>query len=251
MRKKIVAGNWKMNKTPAEAVELVNMLKDGCEAAKCDVVFCVPFIDLVPVCEALKGYKNIAVGAQNMHFEDNGAYTGEISAPMLKEIGVKYVILGHSERREYFGETDKLINKKMKHALRRGLIPIVCVGESLEMKEEGITHDHISIQIKRAFKGIDIDDAKKVIIAYEPIWAIGTGRTASAYQAEEVCAGIRAIISDIYDDETAEEIRIQYGGSMNAENCTELMAMPDIDGGLIGGASLKADFNLITGSVKE
>lgn len=251
MRKKIVAGNWKMNKTPSEAVQLVNMLKDGCEGAKCDVVFCVPFVDLVPVCEVLKGYKNIAVGAQNMYFEDNGAYTGEVSAAMLKDIGVKYVILGHSERREYFGESDALINKKIRQALRNDLIPILCVGETLEMKDEGITHDHIAIQIKRAFKKVDIDDAAKVVIAYEPIWAIGTGRTASAYQAEEVCAGIRAIIGDIYNEEVAEEIRIQYGGSMNAENCEELMSMPDIDGGLIGGASLKLDFNLITGSVRE
>ncbi|MCC8015616.1 MAG: triose-phosphate isomerase [Eubacterium sp.] len=251
MRKKIIAGNWKMNMTPSEAVNLVNLLKDGCENALCDVVFCVPFVDIAAVTKELEGCKNIAVGAQNMHFENNGAYTGEVSADMLKELGVKYVILGHSERREYFGETDHMVNKKMKQALKRGLIPIVCVGESLEMKDEGITIDHIAIQIKRAFKKIDADDAKKVIIAYEPIWAIGTGRTASAYQAEEVCAGIRAIINDIYGDETAEAIRIQYGGSMNAENCESLLAMPDIDGGLIGGASLKADFNLITGCVKE
>lgn len=251
MRKKIIAGNWKMNMTPSEAKTLVAILKDGGESALCDVVFCVPFIDIPTVTESLKGCKNISVGTQNMHFEEAGAYTGEISAPMLKELGVKYVILGHSERREYFGETDEMINKKMKKALRSGLIPILCVGETLQMKDEGITHDHISIQVKKAFQKIDIDDAKRVIIAYEPIWAIGTGRTASAYQAEEVCASIRAIISDIYDDETAEEIRIQYGGSMNAENCESLLSMPDIDGGLIGGASLKADFNLITGCVKE
>lgn len=237
--------------TPSEAKTLVAILKDGGESALCDVVFCVPFIDIPTVTESLKGCKNISVGAQNMHFEEAGAYTGEISAPMLKELGVKYVILGHSERREYFGETDEMINKKMKKTLRSGLIPILCVGETLQMKDEGITHDHISIQVKKAFQKIDIDDAKRVIIAYEPIWAIGTGRTASAYQAEEVCASIRAIISDIYDDETAEKIRIQYGGSMNAENCESLLSMPDIDGGLIGGASLKADFNLITGCVKE
>lgn len=251
MRKKIIAGNWKMNMTPSEAVSLVALLKEGSENALCDVVFCVPFVDIPTVCEAVKDCSNISVGAQNMHFEEAGAYTGEVSAHMLKELGVKYVILGHSERREYFGETDDMINKKMRKALKSGLIPILCVGETLKMKDEGITNDHIAIQVKKAFQKIDIDDAKKVIIAYEPIWAIGTGRTASAYQAEEVCASIRAIISDIYDDETAEEIRIQYGGSMNAENCESLLSMPDIDGGLIGGASLKADFNLITGCVKE
>ncbi|MCC8097635.1 MAG: triose-phosphate isomerase [Eubacterium sp.] len=251
MRKKIIAGNWKMNMTPSEAASLVALLKDGSENALCDVVFCVPFVDIPTVTEAVRDCSNISVGAQNMHFEEAGAYTGEVSAHMLKELGVKYVILGHSERREYFGETDDMINKKMRKALKSGLIPILCVGETLKMKDEGITNDHIAIQVKKAFQKIDIDDAKKVIIAYEPIWAIGTGRTASAYQAEEVCASIRAIISDIYDDETAEEIRIQYGGSMNAENCESLLAMPDIDGGLIGGASLKADFNLITGCVKE
>ncbi len=252
MRKKIIAGNWKMNKTPKEAVELVELLKDGCEKAGCDVVFCVPFIDIVPVAEALKGTSNIALGAENMHFEDAGAFTGEISAIMLKEVGVKYVILGHSERREYFGETDELINKKLRHALESGLIPILCVGETLQQREDGITLDFISIQIKKAFKGVDIDDAKKVVIAYEPIWAIGTGKTATATQAENVCAGIRSIIGDIYDDETADQIRIQYGGSMNAGNAAELLSMPDIDGGLIGGASLKADFLEITeaGSVQ-
>lgn len=251
MRKNIIAGNWKMNLTPSESKGLVNMLKDACEAAKCDVVFCVPYVDIDTVTKELEGCKNIAVGAQNLHFEDHGAYTGEVSADMLKEMGVKYVIIGHSERRQYFGETDETVNKKIKMALRKGLIPILCVGETLQMKDDGITIDHISIQIKRAFRGVDSEDVDRIIIAYEPIWAIGTGRTASAYQAEEVCAGIRAIIGDIYGDEIAENIRILYGGSMNSENCEELMAMPDIDGGLIGGASLKNDFNLIVNSVRE
>ena len=244
MRKKIIAGNWKMNMVPSEAVKLVETLQPLVQNEDVDVVYCVPAIDLVPVVDAVKG-SNVHVGAENLYFEDKGAYTGEISADMLVDAGVEYVIMGHSERRGYFHETDEDINKKLRKALEKGLKPIVCCGESLEQREQGITEDWIRMQIKIAFQEVTKEQAAGVVIAYEPIWAIGTGRTATAAQAEEVCKSIRDTIAEIYDTDTAEAIRIQYGGSMNAGNCKELLAQPDIDGGLIGGASLKPDFGTI------
>ena len=243
-RKKIIAGNWKMNMTPSQAVELVNTLKPLVVNDEVDVVFCVPAIDLVPVMEATKG-TNIQVGAENMYFEDKGAYTGEIAPAMLTDIGVKYVIIGHSERREYFAETDETVNKKVLKAFEHGLTPIICCGESLTQREQGITIDWIRQQIKIAFLNVTADQAKTAVIAYEPIWAIGTGKTATTEQAQEVCAAIRACIGEIYDEATAEAIRIQYGGSVNAATAPELFAQPDIDGGLVGGASLKPDFGKI------
>ena len=249
-RKKIIAGNWKMNMTPSEAVKLVETLKPLVANDDVDVVFCVPAIDILPVVEAAKG-SNIQVGAENMYFEEKGAFTGEVSAEMLKDLGVDYVIMGHSERREYNNETDETVNLKAKKALEKGLIPIVCCGESLEQREAGITMDWIAIQIKKAFAGISADDTKKVVVAYEPIWAIGTGKTATDDQAEEVCGGIRELLENLYDAETAKAITIQYGGSMNPKNCAGLLAKPNIDGGLIGGASLKsADFAVITKAAK-
>ncbi len=244
MRKKIVAGNWKMNKTPSEAVAFANSIKASVDTTECDVVFCVPAIDIVPVVEAVKG-TNIAVGAENMHFEDSGAYTGELSADMLLDAGVKYVVLGHSERREYFGETDEIVNKKVLKAIAKGLVPIVCIGETLKQREQGITVDLVRMQAKIALNGVTADQAKEVVIAYEPIWAIGTGKTATDDQAEEVCAAIRQVIKEIYDEATAEAIRIQYGGSVNGANAGSLFAMPNIDGGLVGGASLKPEFEKI------
>ncbi len=243
-RKKIIAGNWKMNMTPSEAVELVNTLKPLVANEEVDVVFCVPAIDIVPVVEAVKG-TNIQVGAENMYFEEKGAYTGEISPNMLTDAGVKYVILGHSERREYFGETNEDINKKMHKAFEHGLTPIMCCGETLTQREQGVTMDFIRQQVKVGFQGITADQAKAAVIAYEPIWAIGTGKTATTEQAQEVCAGIRACIAEIYDEATAEAIRIQYGGSVNAATAPDLFAQADIDGGLVGGAALKPDFGKI------
>lgn len=244
MRKRIIAGNWKMNMTPSQAVELVNTLKPLVANEEADVVFCVPAIDIVPVIEACKG-TNIQVGAENMYFEESGAYTGEISPDMLTDVGVKYVVLGHSERREYFHETNADVNKKVLKALEHGITPIMCCGETLEQREQGVTMDFIRQQVKVGLQNVTADQAKTTVIAYEPIWAIGTGKTATTEQAEEVCRGIRACIAEIYDDATAAEIRIQYGGSVNAGNAAELFAQPDIDGGLVGGASLKADFGKI------
>lgn len=243
-RKKIIAGNWKMNKTPSEAVALVNELKPLVANDEVDVVFGVPAIDIVPVVEACKG-TNIEVAAENMYYEESGAYTGEIAPAMLVDAGVKYVILGHSERRDYFKETDADINKKVLKAFEHGLTPIMCCGESLEQREQGITMDWIRQQVKIGFQNVTADQAKAAVIAYEPIWAIGTGMTATSEQAEEVCKGIRECIAEIYDEATAEAIRIQYGGSVNASNAAELFAMPNIDGGLVGGASLKPDFGQI------
>lgn len=243
-RKKIIAGNWKMNMTPSQAVELVNTLKPLVVNDEVDVVFCVPAIDLVPVMEATKG-TNIQVGAENMYFEDKGAYTGEIAPAMLTDIGVKYVIIGHSERREYFAETDETVNKKVLKAFEHGLTPIICCGESLKQREQGITIDWIRQQIKIAFQGVTAEQAKTAVVAYEPIWAIGTGKVATTEQAEEVCAAIRVCIGEIYDEATAGAIRIQYGGSVSAASAPELFAQPDIDGGLVGGASLKPDFGKI------
>ena len=243
-RRKIIAGNWKMNKTPSEAKALCEELLPLVKNDDVDVVFCVPAIDIIPVVEAVKG-SNVKVGAENMYFEDAGAYTGEISAAMLKDAGVEYVILGHSERRDYFKEDDELLNKKVKKAFAEGLTPILCCGETLEQREMGITLDWIRLQIKSDLDGVDASDVKRLVIAYEPIWAIGTGKTATSDQAEEVCAAIRKCIGEMYDDATAEAVRIQYGGSVNAGNAAELFAKPDIDGGLVGGASLKADFGSI------
>ena len=243
-RKKIVAGNWKMNMTPSQAVKLVEELKPLVVSDDVEVVYCVPAIDIVPVVEAVKG-TNVAVGAENMYFEESGAYTGEISAAMLVDAGVKYVIIGHSERRDYFKEDDVLLNKKVKKAFEAGLTPILCCGESLEQREMGVTMDWIRLQIKSDLAGITADQVKSMVIAYEPIWAIGTGKTATSDLAQEVCKGIRDCIAEIYDEATAEAVRIQYGGSMNAGNAAELLAKPDIDGGLIGGASLKAEFGQV------
>ena len=243
-RKKIIAGNWKMNMTPSEAVKLVEELKPLVKNDDVDVVFCVPAIDIVPVVEACKG-TNIEVGAENMYFEEKGAYTGEISAAMLLDAGVKYVIIGHSERRDYFKEDECLLNKKVKKAFEAGLTPILCCGESLEQREMGITLDFIRMQIKSDLKDITAAQVASMVIAYEPIWAIGTGKTATSDQAEEVCAAIRECIKEIYDEATAEAVRIQYGGSVNAGNAAELFAKADIDGGLVGGASLKAEFGNI------
>ncbi len=240
MRKTVIAGNWKMNKLPSETYNFVKEIAKLTENSSCSVVCCTPFLCLS---EAIKAAENthVEIGAENLHFEDSGAYTGEISADMLKAIGVKYVIIGHSERRQYFAETDETINLKTKKALEKGLIPIVCVGESLEERESGVTMDLISMQIKKAFMGISAELAKKIIVAYEPIWAIGTGKTATSDQAQEVCLGIRIVLSQLYSKDLADEITIQYGGSMNEKNAAELLSKPDIDGGLIGGASLVAE----------
>ena len=243
-RKKIIAGNWKMNMTPSEAVELVNTLKPLVANDDVDVVFCVPAIYFIPVVEATKG-SNIQVGAENMYFEEKGAYTGEISPNMLVDAGVKYVILGHSERREYFAETDETVNKKVLKAFEHGLTPIICCGETLTQREQGVTMDFIRQQVKVGFLGVTAEQAKTAVIAYEPIWAIGTGKTATTEQAQEVCKGIRECIAEIYDEATAEAIRIQYGGSVNAATAPELFVQPDIDGGLVGGAALKPDFGKI------
>ena len=230
--------------TPSEAVALVNELKPLVVNDEVDVVFCVPAIDIIPAMEAAKG-TNIQIGAENMYFEEKGAYTGEISPNMLNDAGVKYVIIGHSERREYFAETNKTVNKKVLKAFEHGITPIICCGESLTQREQGITIDWIRQQIKIAFLNVTADQAKTAVIAYEPIWAIGTGKVATTEQAEEVCAAIRACIGEIYDEATAQAIRIQYGGSVSAASAPELFAQPDIDGGLVGGASLKPDFGKI------
>ena len=243
-RKKIVAGNWKMNMTPSQAVKLVEELKPLVVSDDVEVVYCVPAIDIVPVVEAVKG-TNVAVGAENMYFEEKGAYTGEISPAMLVDAGVKYVVLGHSERREYFGETNEDVNKKVLKAFEHGITPIMCCGESLEQREQGITMDWIRQQVKVGLQNVTADQAKTMVIAYEPIWAIGTGKTATSEQAQEICKGIRDCVAEIYDTDTAAAIRIQYGGSVNAGNAAELFAMGDIDGGLVGGASLKPDFGKI------
>ena len=243
-RRKIIAGNWKMNKTPSQAVALINELKPLVASEDVDVVFCVPAICIIPAMEAAKG-SNISIGAENMFYEESGAYTGEIAPSMLTDVGVKYVIIGHSERREYFAETDVTVNKKVKKAFEHGITPIVCCGETLTQREQGVTIDFIRQQIKIAFLDVTADQAKTAVIAYEPIWAIGTGKVATTEQAQEVCAAIRACIAEIYDEATAEAIRIQYGGSVSAASAPELFAQPDIDGGLVGGAALKPDFGKI------
>lgn len=241
MRRKVVAGNWKMNMTPDEAVKLVNELKPNVDNAEVDVIFCVPAIDIVPVVEACKG-SNISVGAENMFYEEKGAYTGEISPNMLTAAGTSYVIIGHSERRQYFKEDDDIINKKIRKAIEHDITPIICCGETLEQREAGTTLELIKKQIGGAFKYISPEHAQKCIIAYEPIWAIGTGRVATTEQAQEVCCAIRNMIRDIYGTVIADDIRILYGGSVNASNAAQLFSQPDIDGGLVGGASLKPEF---------
>jgi len=243
-RKKIIAGNWKMNMTPSQAVALINELKPLVATEDADVVLCVPAIDIIPAVEAAKG-SNIEIGAEKMYFEEKGAFTGEISPSMLTDAGAKYVIIGHSERREYFAETDVSVNAKVKKAFEHGLKPIICCGETLTQREQGVTIDFIRQQIKIAFLDITADQAKTAVIAYEPIWAIGTGKVATTEQAQEVCSAIRACIAEIYDEATAAAIRVQYGGSVSASSAPELFAQADIDGGLVGGASLKADFGKI------
>ena len=245
LRQAVIAGNWKMNKTRPEAKALIEELKPIAEKASCGVVICVPFTNLETAVELTKG-TNIKVGAENVHFEKSGAFTGEISADMLKEIGVEYVIIGHSERRQYFGETDETVNKRTKAALAAGLKPIVCVGELLWERECNITEEVVARQIKLDLFDVSAEDVKKTIIAYEPVWAIGTGKVATAEQAEEVCKLIRDVLAKLYDKETADAVTIQYGGSMNPKNAAELLAQEDVDGGLIGGASLKAaDFGVL------
>ena len=245
VRKAVIAGNWKMNKTPAETTALINEMKPLVADADCDVVLCVPYIDIAAAVEAAKG-SNIKIGAENCHREKSGAYTGEISADMLVAAGVEYVITGHSERRTYFGDTDVTVNKRTLAAVEAGLTAIVCVGEYLEQREQGVTNELVAMQTKIALQGVSADQLDKIIIAYEPVWAIGTGRTATADQAQEVCAVIRNTLAEIYCPECAERVTIQYGGSMNAANADELVGKVDVDGGLIGGASLKAaDFSVI------
>ena len=239
-RKAIIAGNWKMNKTATEAAELIDALIPAVKDADCEVVICTPFTSLVTAVEKCKG-TNIHVGAENVHFEKSGAYTGEISADMLVDLGVEYVIVGHSERRQYFAETDVTVNKRARAALAAGLKVIVCVGESLEQREQGVTEELVRMQTKVALLGVTAEEMKNVVIAYEPVWAIGTGRTATSDQAQEVCASIRKVLGELYGETVAEGVTVQYGGSMNAGNADELLSKPDVDGGLIGGASLKAD----------
>ncbi len=239
-RKAIIAGNWKMNKTPAEAKVLLEEILPVAKDADCEVIACAPFVDLSVALEVTKG-SNVKIGAENCHWEESGAYTGEISAKMLAEMGVPYVVLGHSERRQYFGETDETVNKRTKAALAAGLKPIVCVGELLWERECNITEEVIARQIKLDLFDVSAEDVLKTVIAYEPVWAIGTGKTATADQAEEVCAFIRATLAKLYGQEVADAVTIQYGGSMNDGNAAELLSKTNVDGGLIGGASLVAE----------
>jgi triosephosphate isomerase len=251
LRKAVIAGNWKMNKNPEETKKLIEELKPLVAAASCDVVICVPFVDIASAFETTIG-TNITVGAQNCHYEASGAYTGEISAGMLQTMGVKYVIIGHSERRQYFGETDVTVNLRLKAALKASLIAILCVGETLEQREQGITNELVAMQAKIALNGITASEMNKIIIAYEPVWAIGTGKTATSQQANDVCLVIRQIVESLYGKAVADALTIQYGGSMNAANAAELLAQPDVDGGLIGGASLKpTDFSIIVNEASK
>ena len=250
-RKAVIAGNWKMNKTPAEAKALIEEMKPLVAGADCEVVLCVPFVDIPAAVEAAKG-SNIKIGAENIHFKASGAYTGEISADMLKELGVEYVVVGHSERRTYFGETDQTVNLRTLAALNAGIKPIVCVGETLEQRELGYTETLLKFQTKMALTNVSAEDLKNVVIAYEPVWAIGTGVTATADQADEGNGYVRAAIAEAYGADVAETVTIQYGGSMNAANAAELVSKVNVDGGLIGGASLKAaDFSVIVKAASE
>ncbi|MDR1705549.1 MAG: triose-phosphate isomerase [Clostridiales bacterium] len=244
MRKKVVAGNWKMNMTPSDGAKFAAELAPKLNTDNAEAVFCVPYTDIAAVAEAIKE-TNVGLGAQNLHYEDKGAFTGEITAAMLMELGVRYVIIGHSERREYYAETDEAVNKKLKKALEAGLTPIVCVGESLIQREQNITADWLRMQVRIAFLGIPAEAVPKTVIAYEPIWAIGTGKVATNEQAQEACAVIRQLLTELYGKETAEATRILYGGSVNADNAKALFAMDDIDGGLVGGASIKPEFEKI------
>ena len=245
MRRPIIAGNWKMNKTPEEAAAMVKELAPLVKDSDVEVVICAPYVALQAVKEAAAG-TNVRIGAQNMHWEESGAYTGEVSPTMLNAIGMEYVIIGHSERREYFAETDETVNKKVHSAFAHNLIPIVCVGETLEQREEGVTRTLVEGQTRAALKDLSVENVKACVIAYEPIWAIGTGKTATSEDANEVIGYIRNIVAKVAGQEAADAIRIQYGGSMKPDNASELMAMPEIDGGLVGGASLKAeDFSKI------
>ena len=241
MRRYVIAGNWKMNFTPSEATAFINEIKPMVEGKNnCDIIFCAPFVTIGAAMEAAKG-SNIKIGAQNVHFEEKGAYTGEISAKMLKEIGVEYVIIGHSERRQYFGETDHTVNLRTKAALNAGLKVLLCLGEVKEERLAGITNEVVGMQTKLDLAGISAEELKNVIIAYEPVWAIGTGLTATPEQADETCGVIRDVVADLYGREVAEELIIQYGGSMNDKNAAELLSKVNVDGGLIGGASLVAE----------
>ena len=250
-RQTVIAGNWKMNLTPSKAKAVIEELKPLVAGKdNCTTILCVPFVDIATAVEAAKG-SNIKIGAQNVHFEEKGAFTGEISADMLLEIGAEYVIIGHSERRQYFGETDETVNKRVLAALKAGLKVILCVGEVLEEREQDITAEIVSMQTKIALLGVDEEMMKNVIIAYEPVWAIGTGKTATADQADEVCGIIRNVIEAKYGNVVAEATTIQYGGSMNAANSAELLSKVNVDGGLIGGASLKAvDFSVIVNNAQ-
>ena len=245
-RKAVIAGNWKMYMTPAATEAFIKELTPAVASMHgCEIVLCVPFVDIATAVKAAEG-TNIKIGAENVHFAEKGAYTGEISAEMLCAVGTEYVIIGHSERRQYFGETDVTVNQRTLAALNAGLKVILCVGETLTEREQNITTETVSRQTKIALMGVTAEQAKNIIIAYEPVWAIGTGKTATAEQAEEVCAAIRSVVAGIYDEKTALGMTIQYGGSMNAKNADELLSMKDIDGGLIGGASLKVpDFTTI------
>ena len=241
MRRYVIAGNWKMNFTPSEATAFINEIKPMVEGKNnCDIIFCAPFVTIASAMEAARG-SNIKIGAQNVHFEEKGAFTGEISAKMLKEIGVEYVIIGHSERRQYFGETDTTVNLRTKAALAAGLKVILCLGEVKEERLAGITNEVVSMQTKLDLAGVSAEDLKNVIIAYEPVWAIGTGLTATPEQADETCGAIRRVVAELYGADAAEEVIIQYGGSMNDKNATELLSKVNVDGGLIGGASLVAE----------
>lgn len=250
LRKAVIAGNWKMNNTRAETKALLTELVPMVKGADCGVVCCVPFTDLETAVEMTRG-TGIQVGAQNVHFEEKGAFTGEISAAMLTEMGVSHVVVGHSERRQYFGETDVTVNKRVKAGLAAGLTVILCVGELLEQREQGVTDELVAMQTRIALLGVSADELRRVILAYEPVWAIGTGKTATADQAQEVCAMLRGVVAKLYGRAAADAITIQYGGSMNAGNAEELLAKPDVDGGLIGGASLKAaDFTAIVNAAR-
>lgn len=241
MRRYVIAGNWKMNFTPSEATAFINEIKPMVEGKNnCDIIFCAPFVTIASAMEAAKG-SNIKIGAQNVHFEEKGAFTGEVSAKMLKEIGVEYVIIGHSERRQYFGETDHTVNLRTKAALAAGLKVLLCLGEVKEERLAGITNEVVAMQTKLDLAGISAEELKNVIIAYEPVWAIGTGLTATPEQADETCGVIRDVVADLYGRDVAEELIIQYGGSMNDKNATELLSKVNVDGGLIGGASLVAE----------
>ena len=252
VRRTVIAGNWKMNFTPSETKKFIaDLLPNIKDYDGCDIVLCVPFVDITTAVEAVKG-TNVKIGAQNVHYKESGAYTGEISAPMLKEVGAEYAILGHSERRKYFGEVDTQVNRRVKAAVKAGLKVILCVGEIELERDEGITAEIVSIQTKIALLNIDAEQLKNIIIAYEPVWAIGTGRTATADQADEMCACIRGVLADKYGSDAAESVTIQYGGSMNAGNADELLSKVHVDGGLIGGASLKVpDFTEIVKAAQK